>query len=178
MCGRVYVCLCIGVCPSNTTNAEPITPFVTSVEAPYYALHPPMPASKTILSSWSLVVICALILRGKFKPELEVQSGTSSFFFFFQAGTSSYHALCKYENIGYVEVPKDHLYNTHDSERSDQSPCLVVACVQVPVRTLLLLLFSSHYNVLGENIHRRLLHKRRNPPPAHTPTYCNPRFWG
>ena len=30
------------------------------VDAPYYALHPPPPASKTVLSSWS-VVICALI---------------------------------------------------------------------------------------------------------------------
>ena len=49
----------------------------------------------------------ALIARGKFKPELKFQAGTSSYF---QAGTSSYHALYKYDNIGYVEVPEDHLY--------------------------------------------------------------------
>ena len=52
----------------------------------------------------------ALIARGKFKPELKFQAGTSSYF---QAGTSSYHALYKYDNIGYVEVPEDHLYNTY-----------------------------------------------------------------
>ena len=41
-----------------------------------------------------MVVICALVTRGKFEPELE-----------FQAGTSSYHALYMYEYIWYVEVP-------------------------------------------------------------------------
>ena len=41
-------------------------------------------------------MICALIARGKFKPELE-----------FQVGTSSFHALYTYENIGYVDVPED-----------------------------------------------------------------------
>ena len=55
-------------------------------------------------------MICGLIARGKFKPELEFQADTSSYF---QVGTSSYHALYKYENIGYVEVPEDHLYNTY-----------------------------------------------------------------
>ena len=95
-----FVRLCIGVCPSHTTNAQPISTVVTSVEAPYFALHLPLPASKTVLSSWSFVVICALIARGKFKPELEFQAGTISFF---QAGTSSYHALYKHDNIGYVE---------------------------------------------------------------------------
>ena len=56
-------------------------------------------------------MICALIARGNFKPELEFQAGTSSYF---QAGTSSYHELLKYENIGYLEVPDDHLYNTYE----------------------------------------------------------------
>ena len=88
------VCLCIDVCPSHTTHAQTISTRATSVEAPYFALHPPLPASETVLSLWSLVVICALIARGKFKPELEFQAGTS-----FQAGNSSYHVLCKYENI-------------------------------------------------------------------------------
>ena len=46
-------------------------------------------------------MICALLARGKFKPELE-----------FQAGTSSYHALYMYGNIGYAEVLEDHVYNT------------------------------------------------------------------
>ena len=53
----VHWCVCIEVWPSHTTNAEPISLLVTSVEAPYYALHPPLPASKTVFSSWSLVVI-------------------------------------------------------------------------------------------------------------------------
>ena len=73
------VCACIEVCPSHTTNAEPISPLLTSVEAPYYTRHPPLPASKTVLGSWSLVVICTRIARGKFKSELEFQAGTSSY---------------------------------------------------------------------------------------------------
>ena len=75
------------------------------MEAPYFSLHPTLLASRAVLSSWSLVVICALIARGKFKSEQE-----------FQAGTSSYHALYKCENIGYAEVPEDHLYTTSECE--------------------------------------------------------------
>ena len=104
------VCLWIVVCPSHTTHAQPISTSVTYVEAPYFAPYPPLPASKNVLSSRSLVVICDLIARANFKPELEFQCGTS-----FQAGTSSYHALYKYENIEYLEVPGDHLYNTYES---------------------------------------------------------------
>ena len=52
--------VCAEVWPSHTTNAEPISPLVTSVEAPYYALHPPLPVPKAVLSSWSMVVICPL----------------------------------------------------------------------------------------------------------------------
>ena len=48
-----------------------------------------------------LGVICPPIARGKFKPELE-----------FQAGTSSFHARTIYDNIGYVDLPEDHMYNT------------------------------------------------------------------
>ena len=124
------ICLSIEICPSHTTNAEPISPLVTSVEAPYYTLNPPLPASETLSSSWSLAVICTLIARGKFKPELEFQAGISC----------SYHALYKCENIGYVEVPEYQLSNTRtqNSERSDEiSPYLMVACVQVPGRKLL-----------------------------------------
>ena len=42
------VCVCIKVCPSHTTNAEPISVLVTSVEveAPYVALYPPLLRSK------------------------------------------------------------------------------------------------------------------------------------
>ena len=38
----VYPCVSIEVGPSHTNNAEPITPRVTSVEAPYYSLHLPL----------------------------------------------------------------------------------------------------------------------------------------
>ena len=79
--------------------------------ASYFALHPPLPASKAVLSLWSLVAKCALHATGKLKPELEFQAGTSSYS---PAGTSSYHALYKYKNIGYVEVPEDDLYNTYE----------------------------------------------------------------
>ena len=71
-------CLCIEVWPSHTTHAQPISAAGAAVEAPIYALHQPLPASKTVLSSWSLVVKCRLIARGKLKPELEFQAGTSS----------------------------------------------------------------------------------------------------
>ena len=64
ICSLVYTCVCIEVWPTHTTNAEPIAPLVTSVEAPTYVLHPPLPASKAFLSSWSLVVICLLIASG------------------------------------------------------------------------------------------------------------------
>ena len=59
-------------------------------------------------------MIRALIAMGKFKPELKFQAGTISYFYF-QASTSSYHALHKYDNIEYLEVPEDHLYTTSES---------------------------------------------------------------
>ena len=41
-------------------------------------------------------------------------------------------SLYKFENIGYVEETEDHLYNTQNSERSDEvSLYLMVACVQM-----------------------------------------------
>ena len=49
-------------------------------------------------------MIFELIAREKCKPEVEFQAGTSC----------SYNALYKYENIKYVEVPGDHLYNKYD----------------------------------------------------------------
>ena len=90
------MCLCIDLCTSHTTNAEPISAASTAVEAPLFALDSPLPASKTFMSSWSLVVMCATFARGKFKSDLD-----------FQAGTSSFHALYTYEIIGYVDVPGD-----------------------------------------------------------------------
>ena len=100
--------VCIGVCALRPVPRTPPTP---SRFRPCWRLWRPLfctsidlcsrLASKA-LSSWSLVVICALLARGKFKPELE-----------FQAGTSSYHVLSMYDNIGYVEVPEDHLFNTY-----------------------------------------------------------------
>ena len=72
----------------------PITTLAASVEARYLHLHPRLLASKAVLSSWSLVVICALITGEKVQPELELQ-----------AGTSSYHALYvsldRHSNDGY-----------------------------------------------------------------------------
>ena len=94
------LCLCIDVCPSHTTHAQPISAARMSVEAPYLHVHSPLLASKAVLSSWSLVMICPPIARGKFKPELE-----------FQAGTISYHAQYKYENIEHVHM-YSHLQNT------------------------------------------------------------------
>ena len=127
----VYWCACIEVWPSHTTSTGLIWPLVTSVDAPYVHLHPPSLASKTVLSSWCLVVMSSNCTR-------EVQAGTR---ISGRYQLSSYHALYKFENIGYVEVPEDHLYNTQNSKRSDAvSTCLMVACVQVPVRKLLLLL--------------------------------------
>ena len=58
----VYPCgVCIEVWPSHTTSAETISAARAAVEAPIYALHHPLPVSKPVLSSWSLVVICPLI---------------------------------------------------------------------------------------------------------------------
>ena len=113
VCVRVLVCVCIEVYPSHATEKPSISAAREPVEDPYFALHSPLLASKAVWSSWSLVVIsiCALIARGEFNPELVFRAGISSYFW-----TSSYHALYKYENIGYAEVPEDRLYNTHVNE--------------------------------------------------------------
>ena len=52
-------------------------------------------------------MMCALIARGKFKPQLEFQAGTSSFFLL----SGSYQLVprtldYKCENMGYVGVPE------------------------------------------------------------------------
>ena len=79
--------------PSNATKAISISTPRVSVEALYLRLHTPLPASKAVLSSWSLVVICAIFTREKFQPELKLQTVTSS-----------YHALDMYEYIWYIQV--------------------------------------------------------------------------
>ena len=93
VCTCVYWCACIEVCPSHATNAEPISPLVTSVEAPYYALRPPLPASKTVLSSWSLVVICPLNDTGA--------TGIAGSYHLYHTAVC---VLYMYEYIAYVEV--------------------------------------------------------------------------
>ena len=60
----MYRCVCIEVWPSDTINVEPISTVVTSSDALYYAIHQPLPAFKTIWSSWSFVVVCPLIAPG------------------------------------------------------------------------------------------------------------------
>ena len=103
--------MCIEVCPSHATETPSISAAREAVEAPYLDPHAHLPASTTVLSLWSVVAVCALIPREKFKSQLESHAGTSSYF---QAGTGSYHALCNYENIEYVDVPEEHLYNTYE----------------------------------------------------------------
>ena len=89
------VCLvvCIDVGPSNATERAWISAARAAVAAPIYALHPPLPASKAVLSLLSLLVICPLI------PPGEVQAGTeiSRWCQLSGCGISSYHALYKYQ---------------------------------------------------------------------------------
>ena len=63
------VCLCIEICPLHTTQR----PWICSKDvcgAPYLHLHLTLLAPEAGSSSWSLVVMCALILQG------EGQAGT------------------------------------------------------------------------------------------------------
>ena len=60
----LLVCWCIDVGPSNATERAWISPLVTSVKAPIFALHPPLPASRTVWSSWGLLVVCPLNAQG------------------------------------------------------------------------------------------------------------------
>ena len=85
------LCVCLELCPSNATKAQPISTPTVSVDAPYLHLHSPLLASKSVLSWWSLVVVCTLFPRDKFQLELELQTGTSS-----------YHAIYMYEYTSYV----------------------------------------------------------------------------
>ena len=71
--------MCIDLCPSHATERPSVAAARVAVEAPYFAFNSPLLASKAVSSSWGLVVMCALIARGKFKPEREFQAGTSSY---------------------------------------------------------------------------------------------------
>ena len=97
----MYCCVCIELFPSNPTNAQRISSLAASVEAPCLHLHSPLLASKAVLSSWSLVVICDLIARERFKLELEVQAGTSSYI------TRTIYTI---EYVWYVKLPGTHIY--------------------------------------------------------------------
>ena len=96
------VCACIEVWPSHTTNAEPVSPLATSVEAPIFALHLPLPASKTVLSSWSLLVTCPLIapgvtgITGWYDNRLVVPEVPGTTY----ESTTAY----MYDNIGYISA--------------------------------------------------------------------------
>ena len=89
----LLVCGYIDVGPSNATERAWISAARAAVAAPIYALHPPLPASKAVLSLLSLLVICPLI------PPGEVQAGTeiSRWCQLSGCGISSYHALYKYQ---------------------------------------------------------------------------------
>ena len=69
-----YVSVCVLVCAiwtlSNTTNAHQISTRAASVPAPYLPLHPPLLVFKAVLSSWRLVVMCALVATERFQLEL------------------------------------------------------------------------------------------------------------
>ena len=64
---KVCWCVCIELYSSHATKAPPISTPTASMEVRYLHLHPPLRASKAVLSSWSLVVACALFTRGKVK---------------------------------------------------------------------------------------------------------------
>ena len=84
----------IEICPSNATNAQPILRATASVEAPYWHLHSPLPASKAVLSSWRLVVVCALITTGVTGLASKYPAGTyalTHLVFFFVPMFSGWH---------------------------------------------------------------------------------------
>ena len=47
-----FVSLCVDVCPSHTTHDQSISTLAAPVEALYFAVHPHLPAPKTVLRSW------------------------------------------------------------------------------------------------------------------------------
>ena len=102
----VLVCWCVGLCVhwglavSNHQRGTDFAPCDVS-GGPYLRAPSRSARVRNRFAFVVLGVICPPIARGKFKPELE-----------FQAGTSSFHARTIYDNIGYVDLPEDHMYNT------------------------------------------------------------------
>ena len=109
-CIGVLVCVCIEVWPSHTTSAGPISAARAAVEAPIHGIHQPLPASKTVLSSWSLLLICPLIdtsdtgITGCY----DNNRGTIG-----TTGTEALYTIYIYENIGHVQLPEHHLFATY-----------------------------------------------------------------
>ena len=110
------VCMRIGLCalrfvPSTLPTRNGFFSLVTSVKTHFYVFHPPLPASKAVLCSWSLVVICAPIAPGV--------TGITGWYDkkFVVPDTKHYirdhRSIYMYENIGYVQRPERHLFATY-----------------------------------------------------------------
>ena len=50
--------------PRTHLKADPVSAASAAVKAPLYAIHPSLPASKTVLRPWSLLVIRPLVAPG------------------------------------------------------------------------------------------------------------------
>ena len=90
----------IELCSSNATEKPSISTLAASVEAPYLHLHSPLLTSIAGLSSWSLVLVSALIATGATRM------------------TGSYHLVSRtiyekivymYKNIVYVQSPVEYV---------------------------------------------------------------------
>ena len=79
-----------------------------SVEAPYLHFHSPLLAPKAVLNSWRMVVVHTLITR-----ELPAVTGITGWYHLVPR-TIYESTVHMYENIGYFQVPGDHLYNTYE----------------------------------------------------------------
>ena len=91
----------IELCSSNATEKPSISTLAASVEAPYLHLHSPLLTSIAGLSSWSLVLVSALIATGATRM------------------TGSYHLVSRtiyekivymYKNIVYVQSPVEYVW--------------------------------------------------------------------
>ena len=121
MCWCVCWCGCIELCPSNATKTLPISRATASVEARYLHLHPPLLASKVVLSSWRLVVVCALTTT-------DVTGITSMY----QAGTTWYHALYMCESTVSIYVRT----NINGMYRCQRFTCRILIYIYECIRIL------------------------------------------
>ena len=97
------------------------------MEAPYYALHPPA----RVQSRFEFVEL-GRDMSSNCTGEVQAGTGISG-----RYQLSSYHALYKYENIGYGEVPDDRLYNTYEYEFMNVVAfSYSVVCSTAPAREL------------------------------------------